>query len=215
MRLEGSYKLLEYHLLRNFSKYAQLDNADKVYSDWKWMTIAQHHGLPTRLLDWTFSPFIALHFATCDLKKYENDGIVWCVDFIKTHEFLPKKLRNEIDRVKSTVFTVGMIERTLEDVSKLEKISNDEFVLFFEPPSMDSRIVNQYALFSMMNKIDSKIDSFLNDHQELYIKYIIPKELKWEIRNKLDQANITERMLFPGLDGLAQWLKRHYGPAPK
>jgi hypothetical protein len=44
----------------------------------------------------------------------------------------------------------------------------------------------------------------------LYKKIIIPAELKWEIRDKMDQANITERVLFPGLDGLSQWLRRHY-----
>ncbi|MEO1748606.1 MAG: FRG domain-containing protein, partial [Pseudomonadota bacterium] len=44
-------------------------------------------------------------------------------------------------------------------------------------------------------------------------KIIIPKELKWLVRDRLDQSNISERTLFPGLAGLSDWLKRHYSPS--
>ncbi len=45
-------------------------------------------------------------------------------------------------------------------------------------------------------------------------RVIIPAGMKWEVRDKLDQAGITERMLFPGLDGLSAWLARYYMPHP-
>ena len=59
---------------------------------------------------------------------------------------------------------------------------------------------------------DRSLDDWLNRHPQLWRQIIIPAELKWEIRDKLDQANITERVLLPGLDGLSCWLKRHYSP---
>src|SRR5690606_10018381 len=87
-----------------------------------------------------------------------------------------------------------------------------EFLLFFEPPSIDDRIVNQYALFSILPNNRRRVDEWLAAHPELYRRLIIPADLKWECRDKLDQCNITERVLFPGLDGLSSWLRRHYSP---
>ena len=89
---------------------------------------------------------------------------------------------------------------------------SDDFVVFLEPPSLDDRIVNQYALFSLMSSPTANLDLWLAQHPELSRRIIIPAGLKWEVRDKLDQANITERVLFPGLDGLSRWLKRYYSP---
>jgi hypothetical protein len=214
IRLGGAAERLEGHLLRNYRKYARRDSVPDD-SMWNWVALAQHHGLPTRLIDWTFSPFVAMHFATVRLQDYNIDGVIWCVDFVKTNGLLPEKLKTLLQEEGSNAFTVDMLNRVAGTLSEYDRLSPDEFVVFFEPPSLDDRIVNQFALFSMMSSPTARLDRWLEEHPELCRRVIIPAELKWEVRDKLDQANITERVLMPGLDGLSSWLKRYYTPKPR
>jgi hypothetical protein len=204
---------LEGHLLRNFRKYAHRD-AVPGDSVWNWLAVAQHHGLPTRLLDWTYSPYVALHFATQNLDLYSVDGVIWCVDYVRTAALLPTTLREILEDEGANVFTTEMLHRGAATLQEFGQLSDDEFVVFLEPPSLDDRIVNQYALFATMSSATGVLDTWLAAHDGLSRRIVVPAELKWEVRDKLDQANITERVLFPGLDGLSRWLRRHYTPNP-
>jgi hypothetical protein len=211
-RLGGTYVNNEGHLLRNFRKYAHRD-AVPGDSTWNWLALAQHHGLPTRLLDWTFSPLVALHFATQNFEHFHLDGVIWCVDYVKTHALLPKQLRLILKQQQADVFTTEMLDQTADALWKFDELAEgDPFTVFLEPPSLDDRIVNQFALLSLMSDAESALDEWLKKRPQLYRRIIIPAELKWEVRDKLDQANITERVLFPGLDGLSRWLRRYYSP---
>ena len=153
---------------------------------------------------------MALHFATHDIDSFDEDGLLWMVNYIAVREYLPKRLKSVLDEEGADVFTVEILSNKVDSLATLDSFSQSLFVVFFEPPSLDQRIINQYALFSMMSSAEADLAQWLQQHPQLVRKIIIPASLKWEIRDKLDQANITERVLFPGLDGLSSWLKRQY-----
>src|SRR6056297_1397317 len=226
---------LEIHLLRNFRQYARQE-IDQPESPFHLMALAQHHGLPTRLLDWTYSPAVATYFATGG--SLDADGIVWAVDYESTHEHLPDHFQEFLDELGTNVFNAAMLNdlmtlvieqaadedgrlanrRTLPMVeirdvlAEFSKQRGDDHVVFFQPPSIDQRIVNQAALFSSMANPRTSMDTWLERHPDLFWKIVVPAERKREFRDKLDQANINHRTLFPGLDGIATWLKEYYRP---
>jgi hypothetical protein len=202
---------LELHLLRNFRKYAHGQATTDTI--WHWLALGQHRGLPTRLLDWTYSPFVALHFATADLRLMDQDGSVWAIDFVAANRFLPRRLKRILDAEGSDTATTDMLN-AFGSLRAFDGLARSPFVVFLEPPSLDPRIVNQFALFSLMSSPEATLDDWLAAHPTLARRIIIPGALKWEIRDKLDQANINERVLFPGLDGLSRWLARYYWPKP-
>lgn len=204
---------VELSLLRNFRKYAHAQTSSGVDSIWHWLAVAQHHGLPTRMVDWTYSPFVALHFATEHPEQFNDDGSIWCVNFVQANKLLPSRLRSILEEEHSETLTVEMLSQ-FKSLRAFDALARTPFVVFVEPPSLDTRILNQFALFSLTSSPSASLDDWLREHPDLCRRVIVPAELKWEIRDKLDQANINERTLFPGLDGLSRWLERYYLPKP-
>ena len=213
MRLGGEFIEVEKHLIRNFSKYSKsLLNIGRIDSFWDTLAVAQHFGLPTRLMDWTYSPYVALHFATSNLEKFHEDGVIWAVNHEKVVHYLPDQLKKILLDEGSNKFTTELLNPVCKSWKEFSGLQKESFIIFFEPSSFDERIINQFALFSAMSDAQAMLDDWLEKHPDLYFRIIIPAALKWEVRDKLDQANINERVLFPGLEGLSTWLKRHYSP---
>jgi hypothetical protein len=210
-RLSGDYPALERHLIRNFRKYAH--KAAPGPTQWDWLALGQHHGLPTRLLDWTFSPYVALHFATASWP--DDDAMLWAVDCAAVHDRLPPALHGALEQEGSLVFTTGLIAAYAPELPDLERLSDGRpFMLFFEPPTLDERIANQAAVLSTSSDATCQMEDWLAEHPDTWRAWRLTAQLKNQVRARLDQAQISERILMPGLDGIAQWLRRYYSPRP-
>lgn len=208
-RMGGDLAAKERHLLRNFRKYARRSFVGDD-SLWNWLALAQHHGLPTRLVDWTYSPYVALHFATVSADAMEEDGEIWMLGFDAVSRTLPDHLRHLLEKEGSDVFTGEMLTSQAPSFPELARQGDAPFPLFLEPPALTDRIVNQAALFCLMSTPTSSLWEWMEGHPEGWRRVVLSAELKWPVRDRLDQINMNERVLFPGLDGLGRWLGRYY-----
>ena len=176
------------------------------------MVIAQHHGIPTRCLDFSLSPLIALHFSLTENTKGDN-AAVWAINHGLLHKnLLPRKYKCILDKYEAVSFTVDMLEELKISIDDYNQDMSGKSIIFLEPPSIDLRIINQFSHFAVIPDALDPLDSFLDklSFEDAVYKFIIPNDKIDFFRRQLDYMNITERILFPGLDGISSYLKRRY-----
>jgi hypothetical protein len=170
---------------------------DKVKTIPCWWALMQHHGAPTRLLDWTLSPYVAAYFAA-QQDRPEGSGAVWC--------FCSSKLRQAFkDRPDGDVIPdCGEPNAPTWFEDKLKKLNNQEIVIPLSITLASSeRMVAQQGRFTMCFKIHQQHNCIISQiGREFLRKIVIPKEKKAEILLRLRDMNITGASLYPGVDGL-------------
>jgi len=163
------------------------------------LSLMQHYGLPTRLLDWSLSLFVGLYFAVCNKKRDGEDGSLWAVDPLKLN-------RNQADH--DWVFLTHsspiqkLINRAFTEAENREP--SDQCILAFTAPQVDIRMLVQSSLFTIHENGVPLED--VSGSKGITREIVIRKEDKRFIREALDITGFSREQLFPDLDSLAKEL---------
>jgi hypothetical protein len=156
---------------------------------------------------------VELHFAMTEENLDDMDAhdcIVWRIDMDEQMDYLPEKYRIAVSREQSSLFSVELLSRLASSLEQYDEDMGDHSMAIIEPPSTNNRIIMQYSFFSVIPMGMTDIEDFLDRHTKNTVKYVIDRNLRWRVRDMLDSLNISERLLYPGLDGLSKWVARHY-----
>jgi hypothetical protein len=163
-----------------------------------WWAFMQHHGAPTRLLDWTKSPFVALYFAV--VEHPEQDGAVWLFSLSSLMEAMEAK--HGYDPTVKRADYKAYYQAT--------RLPHFLFPLDFY--HQNQRMIAQQGLFTVCRNIMGDHGAIIDEvfkrddgaYDAGYTQIVIPKAKKLEILRKLALFNITGSSLFPGIDGLGR-----------
>ncbi|HDM8222151.1 TPA: FRG domain-containing protein [Vibrio campbellii] len=183
-------------LLDNFKTHAHLylEHLPQVRDDFSWLSLMQHHGAPTRLLDFTFSPYIALYFA---LESGNQDAAIFCLN----HHAVRGDRSHEFGADRLEVFT--------DFLSQKPELTTKS-VISFAPVFSNTRLLHQQGVFVTTNTLDSSIEDVVST-AELdpvdYVKIRIPTKLRFEGLKLLSKMNVTSSLIYPGLDGFCKSMR--------
>lgn len=142
--------------------------------DWECLACAQHHGLATRLLDWTLNPLVAAFFASCE--EPDVDGAVYC--------YTPELHVNTDARLDLDIVGGGFMPRAIAP-----RILNQRGVFTVHGPPDAEVVAAKHPVF---------------EDRESLVRVEIPAAVKPEVLAQLDDYGINHVTLFPDLDGLSR-----------
>ena len=197
---EGSLLKAEGSLIARFKQDATLLIDRHQEREWDWLTIMQHHGAPTRLLDWTESPLVALYFSVYE--QFKSDGALWsmlpCVlNRINniTHEY-QKYIPHFDDRNIVDNYTPSGVAS--EKTTSLKPMA-------VMGPRNTPRMQAQLGVFTVIHRDPIAIED-VGDGAHLW-RYIVPRNSKDKIRDELKMIKIGKFQLFPELQRIGEILK--------
>ncbi|HEY2381119.1 MAG TPA: FRG domain-containing protein [Terriglobia bacterium] len=181
----------EERIIRIFKRKAIhfLKNVPDRDDELDWLALMQDHGAPTRLLDFSWSPYVAAFFA---LHNAAHEAVIWACNPAEIGK------RKEVDLGKPGNFRKHFLS------------GSGSFVWLGEPHAMNRRLIAQSGTFLVPANLKKSIEEILQEYpnpKDTLIKFIVPAAKVRETgMRELYRMNITQATLFPDLDGLARSL---------
>lgn len=186
-------------LVSDFKRFAEmkLERPPTVDEELKWVQLARHYGLPTRLLDWTRNAAVALYFACCE--EPEKDGAVYVLN--------PVELNRQIDPKVPRVFDPNLDAEVIKIYLKLDGRINSRGsgTITINPTWNSSRIMVQQGVFTISGSKHFALTA-KNASSLVYVE--IKKEYKKTLLEELERVGINEMSIFPELEHLCNYLRK-------
>ncbi len=182
----------------------------------EWMFIAQHYQLPTRLLDWSLNPLIALHFALPVevLNKEYGKDVEESIEYFMKNGFCkndgaaifiidPCEINTETSGVSEPIDIANESEKWKCYIDPVEHGGEAFFPICVNGNSIDKRIVAQSGNFTLHGGCTYPLDYYVVLIPKIH-KIFIPYAFASQIKSELKMLGITESFVFPDLEGLAK-----------